>query len=146
MFQTAVKILNSTIGIRSNQKELLPFLPFGVEVESLLTDFQRIEQIPYSDSLDGYISVEDTEADLAYDIHENKMDFKGPFSRLQKEASDPRHTLWGNQGFLYRYALYLLEKKHDIYDINHQQKSQVSNPTSTSLFLALNLSDTSNPS
>ena len=118
MFQTAVKILKATIGIRSNQEELLPFLPFGVEVESLLTDFRRVEQISYKKGLDGYISVEDVEGDLTYKFHDNGVIFKGPFSRLQKEASDPRHTLWGNQGFLYRYALYLLEKKHNIYNFH----------------------------
>ena len=118
MFQTAVKILKATIGIQSNQEELLPFLPFGVEVESLLTDFRRVEQISYKKGLDGYISVEDVEGDLTYKFHDNGVIFKGPFSRLQKEASDPRHTLWGNQGFLYRYALYLLEKKHNIYNFH----------------------------
>ena len=118
MFQTAVKILNATVGIRANQEELLPFLPFGVEVESLLTDFRQVEQISYREGLDGYISVEDAERNLEYEFHDNGVNFKGPFSRLQKEASDPRHTLWGNQGFLYRYALYLLEKKHKIYNFH----------------------------
>ncbi|UCE42282.1 MAG: hypothetical protein JSV17_04745 [Candidatus Aminicenantes bacterium] len=118
MFQTAVRILKATIGIRSNQEELLLFLPFGVEVESLLTDFRRVEQIAYTEGLDGYISVEDAERNLTYECHDKGVIFKGPFSRLQKEASDPRHTLWGNQGFLYRYALYLLEKKHNIYNFH----------------------------
>ncbi|GAH37994.1 unnamed protein product, partial [marine sediment metagenome] len=35
-----------------------------------------------------------------------------------REASDLRFSLWGNQGFLYRYALYLLEKKHRIYNFH----------------------------
>ena len=118
MYQTAVKILEATIGIRSNREELLPILPSGVEVESLLTDFLRVEQISYAEGLDGYISVEDAEGDLAYEFQDNGVIFKGPFSRLQKEASDPRHTLWGNQGFLYRYSLYLLEKKHNIYNFH----------------------------
>jgi len=118
MFHTAVKILKATIGIRSNQEELLPFLPLKVEVESLLTDFRQVEQISYTEDLDGYISVEDSEEDLTYEFYDNRVIFKGPFSRLQKETSDPRHTLWGNQGFLYRYALYLLEKKHNIYNFH----------------------------
>jgi len=118
MFQTAVKILKATIGIQSNQEGLLPFLPFGVEVESLLTDFRRVEQISYTESLDGSISVEDAEEVPTFESHDTGVIFKGPFSRLQKEASDPRLTLWGNQGFLYRYALYLLEKKHSIYNFH----------------------------
>jgi hypothetical protein len=118
MFQTAVKILKATVGIRSNREELLPLLPLGVEVESLLTDFRQVEQISYTESLDGYISVEDAAEDLTYKFQNNGVIFNGPFSRLQKEASDPRHTLWGNQGFLYRYTLYLLEKKHNIYNFH----------------------------
>jgi hypothetical protein len=118
MFQTAVKILEATVGIRSNREELLPSLPYAVEVESLLTDFRRVEQISSGEGLDGYISVDDTEGDLTCEFHDTGVIFKGPFLRLQKEASDKRHTLWGNQGFLYRYTLYLLEKKHSIYNLH----------------------------
>jgi len=118
MFRTAVKILKTTIGIQSNKEKLLPFLPLGIEVESLLTDFLRVEKIFYRQGLDGYISIEDTDEDLTYNFHLNEVIFKGPFSRLQKEASDPRYTLWGNQGFLYRYALVLLEKKHSIHNFH----------------------------
>jgi len=118
MFQTAVKILKATIGIQSNVQEILPFLPFGVKLESLLTDFHRVEQISPSEGLNGYISIEDKGDNLAYEWRDDRVIFKGPFSRVQKEASDPRYTLWGNQGFLYRYALYLLEKKHNIYNFH----------------------------
>ena len=124
---TAVKILESTIGIQSNVKEMLPVLPFGAEVESLLTDFHSVEQISPDESLDGHISIEDGEGDLGYEWHKNNVKFKGSFSRLEKEASDSRYTLWGNQGFLYRYTLFLLEKKHAIYSFHacalHQEDS-----------------------
>jgi len=118
MFQTAVNILEATIGIQSNKEEILPVFPFEVEVESLLTDFRCVEKISHRNNLDGYISVEDTEGDSDYKIQDKGVIFKGPISRLQREASDRRYTLWGNQGFLYRYALYLLEKKHSIYNFH----------------------------
>lgn len=118
MFQTAVKILKSTIGIQSNVEEMLPLLPYGVKVESLLTDFHRVEQISPRESLNGYISIEDGGGDLAYEWHDDKVNLSGPFSQLQKEASDSRYTLWGNQGFLYRYTLFLLEKKHAIFNFH----------------------------
>jgi hypothetical protein len=118
MFQTAVKILKATIRIQSNVEEMLPLLPFGVKVESLLTDFSRVEQISPIAGLDGNISIEDAEGELTYEWHDDGVTFRGPFSRLQKEASDPRYTLWGNQGFLYRYTLYLLEKNHSIYNFH----------------------------
>lgn len=117
-FQTAVKILDATIGIRSDNEEVLPPYPPGIKVESLLTDFRRVEQIPFSTDLDGYISIQESENDPGYVFHRGNVIFNGPFSRLQKQASDPRYTLWGNQGFLYRYALYLLEKKHGIFNFH----------------------------
>jgi hypothetical protein len=118
MYQTAVKILKATIGIQTNAKELLPPIPFEVKLESLLTDFHRVEQIPPARGLDGTITVENNPSGPAYEWKKNKVIFRGPFSRLQKEASDPRYSLWGNQGFLYRYTLYLLEKKHKIYNLH----------------------------
>jgi hypothetical protein len=118
MFQTAAKILKATIGIRSNKEELLLHLPPRVAVESLLTDFRRVEQTSFKKGLDGYITVEDEEGDPTYEIHDTGVFFKGPYSRLQQQASDLRHTLWGNQGFLYRFTLYLLEKKHGIHNLH----------------------------
>lgn len=118
MFQTAVNILKATIGIRSNKEEILPVFPLKVAVESLLTDFRSVEEISCSNNLDGYITVEDAEGNLEYKLLDTGVIFRGPVSRLHEETSDRRYTLWGNQGFLYRYALYLLEKKHGIYNFH----------------------------
>jgi hypothetical protein len=97
---------------------MLPSFPFGVKLESLLTDFHSVERISPRDDLDGNISIQDERGDLAYEWHDDRVIFKGPFPRYQNQASDPRYTLWGNQGFLYRYALYLLEKKHNIFNFH----------------------------
>lgn len=118
MYQTAVNILEATIGIQSNKAEILPVFPLKLAVESLLTDFRSVEEISYSNHMDGYITVEDAEGNLYYKWQETGAVFRGPVSRLREEASDPRYTLWGNQGFLYRYALYLLEKKHGIHNFH----------------------------
>jgi len=88
--RTAVKILKAKVGIESTAEEILPSFPLKIEVKSLLTDFMDVEQIPYSENLDGYISIHESD-----DI-----------------------SLWGNQGFLYRYSLFLLEKKHRIYNLH----------------------------
>lgn len=114
LIKKAVKILETTIGLASNREELLPQLPFPLEVKSLLTDFKEVIEIPDSDHLDGYVTVEDTGGEPQYNKDGDKFRFKGPFLRLAREASDLRYSLWGNQGFLYRFALYLLEKKHKI--------------------------------
>jgi hypothetical protein len=43
---------------------------------------------------------------------------EGPLSTLGRGASDPRFSLWGNLGFLYRFVHFLLEKKHRIYNLH----------------------------
>jgi len=52
---------------------------------------------------------------------------RGPFNKLTKEASDLRFTLWGNQGLLFRYLLFLLETEHQIFSIHGCALHQVEN-------------------
>jgi len=119
MFKTGLKILEAKVGIESNRRSLLPQFPLKIEVKSLLTDFERVEEIPYSAKLDGHISIEDeARPESYYDFSAEKAIFKGPILKLAKEASDLRFSLWGNQGFLYRYILFLLEKNHRIYNLH----------------------------
>lgn len=118
MYKTAVKILKARIGIESNTEELLPSFPLKTEVKSLLTDFRDVKQIPYSENLDGHISIEDSGSELLFELTGKRAKFQGPFLKLTKEASDLRFSLWGNQGFLYRFSLYILEKKHEIFNLH----------------------------
>jgi hypothetical protein len=118
VYKTAVKILKARIGIESNTEELLPSFPLKTEVKSLLTDFREVKQIPYSENLDGHISIEDSGSELSFELIGERATFHGPFLKLSQEASDLRFSLWGNQGFLYRFSLYLLEKKHEIFNLH----------------------------
>lgn len=130
MYRTGIKILEALIGIQSNREELLPSFPLKTEVKSLLTDFKEVESISYSPNLDGNISVEESAEEPIFELSGEMAKFKGPFLKLTKEASDLRFSLWGNQGFLYRYALFLLEKKHRIYNLHacalyHEEKNHL---------------------
>jgi hypothetical protein len=118
VFKAGIKILEVKIGIESNREELLFHFPLKTEVKSLLTDFKDVESIPYSADLDGYISVKESMEEPSFEFSGEKARFRGPFLKLTREASDLRFSLWGNQGFLYRYALYLLERKHRIYSFH----------------------------
>ncbi len=117
-YKQALKISSATIGISSNNPELLLQLPQKIEIKSLLTDFNAVEEIPFSENLDGYIEVEDSETPLKYMQKNCIFKIKGPLSKLHQRASDLRYSLWGNQGLLYRFTLYLLEKKHRIYNLH----------------------------
>jgi hypothetical protein len=129
VYKAGIKILEVKIGIESNREELLFQFPLKTEVKSLLTDFKDVESIPYSADLDGYISVEESMEDPSFEFSGEKARFRGPFLKLTREASDLRFSLWGNQGFLYRYALYLLERKHRIYNFHacalYQEKEEL---------------------
>jgi hypothetical protein len=118
MSRIALRILEATVGIDTNNDTLLPRLPFGIEVKSPLTDFHRVEQVPYSDNCDGYIHIQDSADEPHYEWRGRNFVFTGPFEELSRNASDARFSFWGNQGFLYRYALYLLEKYHKIYNLH----------------------------
>jgi hypothetical protein len=119
MYETGLQILKATVGIRSNARDLLPKFPLQVEVESLLTDFQGMTERPYSPRLDGQIVLENRPSAAAFFERSNrKALFRGPLRKLEAQASDLRYSLWGNQGFLYRFILYLLEERHQIFSLH----------------------------
>ncbi len=119
LFKTAVRILEATVAISTNRKALLPLLPPPLEVKSLLTDFKDIVAIPHSTSADGRILVmENSRVKPQLSLIGTRAVFQGPWSDLSARASDLRFSLWGNQGFLYRFVLYLLELKHRIYSLH----------------------------
>ena len=114
-----VRILEATVALTANRESLLPVLPPPLEVHSLHTDFREVGRIPYSSRADGSVSVmEDPAAPARYRISGTRAFWTGPLTDLSRRASDPRFSLWGNLGFLYRFALFLLEKKHRIYNLH----------------------------
>jgi hypothetical protein len=128
MHQKAIKILEARVGIETNEKDLLPQLPQKIEVKSLLTDFNDVQEIPYSSDLDGYISVKEEKIQKALiEFSGENLKLRGPFIGLTKEASDLRFTLWGNQGLLFRYILFLLESKHQVFSLHGCALHQVQN-------------------
>ena len=119
MVQTGVQILKATVGIRSNSRDLLPKFPLLIEVKSLLTDFRDMIEIPYSAKLDGQIVLEDKPSAAAFFERSNRRAlFRGPLRKFEAQASDLRYSFWGNLGFLYRFILYLLEERHQIYSLH----------------------------
>ncbi len=119
MYRQAVRVLKATIAIISNRESLLLSFPLPLEVTSLLTDFKEVTNIPYPSDPDGRISIREMPAvKPSIRISGERAVFCGPFISLTKQASDLRYSLWGNQGFLCRFALYLLEKNHQVYSLH----------------------------
>ena len=119
MFQKGIKILEARAGIETNERALLPQLPLKTEVQSLLTDFNDVQEITFSSDLDGYVSIiEEQTQEASIEFSADNFRLRGPFIKLTKEASDMRFSLWGNQGLLFRYLLFLLETRHQIFSIH----------------------------
>ncbi len=119
MFQKGLRILEARVGIETNEKILLPQFPLKIEVPSLLTDFNDVQEIPYSSDLDGYVSVkEEHTQEASIEFSAENLRLRGPFIKFTKEAHDTRFSLWGNQGLLFRYLLFLLETRHQIFSIH----------------------------
>lgn len=118
-FRRGVRILEATIALTANRESLLPVLPPPLEVHSLHTDFREVEPVPYSSSADGKISlIEAASLPPRCRISGTRVTWEGPLTALSRRAFDPRFSLWGNLGFLYRFAQFLLEKHHRIYNMH----------------------------
>ena len=113
-----VRILKATVRLVSNRLEVLPSFPLKIEVPSLLTDFRDVVEVPSSRPADGEILIEDRTGRPSAKIFGRRARFGGPFRRLARDASDVRFGFWGNQGFLYRFALRLLEERHGIFSFH----------------------------
>jgi hypothetical protein len=118
-YQKGVQILEATVGVEANRRALFPRFPLKIEVPSLLTDFRDMVEIPFGRELDGCLVLENTPSNRTeYSCSGRKAVFRGPLLKLEKNASDIRYSLWGNQGFLYRFILYLLEWRHAIFSFH----------------------------
>ncbi|MDH7511624.1 MAG: hypothetical protein QHH14_01610 [Clostridiales bacterium] len=119
MHRQGLRVLKAEVGVVSNEKSLLLSFPLPLEVKSLLTDFKEIKNIPYPSNPDGRISIYEVPgAKPSCRISGQRAFFRGPFVSLTRRASDLRYSLWGNQGFFYRFALYLLERNHQVYSLH----------------------------
>jgi len=118
-YRMGVQILETTVGLESNSRALLPRFPPPIEVPSLLTDFRDVREIPDPVRPDGRIVLARTRSGRAeYSLSGRKAIFRGPLLDLERKTSDIRFSLWGNQGFLYRFVLHLLESRHGIFSFH----------------------------
>lgn len=119
LFRRGIRIIEATVALTANRESLLPVLPPPLEVQSLHTDFFEVECVPYSAKADGRIWLrDDASKTLRYRLSGTRAVWEGPLTRLGRQASDPRYSLWGNLGFLYRFAIFLLERKHRIFSLH----------------------------
>jgi len=137
MYKRAVKIVESKIGIVSNNEKLVTESRYfeGQVMESLLTNIHSIEPIPYTNDLDAYfIVIDDSNVQPQVKVTEKVLLAIGDFSRYEKECSDNRYSLFGNLGLFFKYLLVTLERYHHIYSFH---ASSMFSPSRNTLLLVV---------
>jgi hypothetical protein len=90
-----------------------------VHIQSLLTDFHKVKDIPFDDTLDAYVYVLDLPSiPPAIYVTERGIWTAGDYADLDDRVADRRYTLFGNMGLLFRYGLATLERYHGIYSLH----------------------------
>ncbi len=137
MYKRAVKIVEATIGIISNNEKLI-YEPRHFEeqvMESLLTDIHSIEPIPFSNVLDAYfVVIDDPQIQPEVKVTEKVLTATGDFTRYEKECSDNRYSLFGNLGLFFKFLLVTLERYHNIYSFH---ASSMFSPSRDTLLLVV---------
>lgn len=118
MHRRGIQICLARMGLVSNQKELITKPEYFSDqiLQSLLTDYHRIDEIPWREDLDTQITVIDVPGlQPSMSIGRDQVLAVGDWSRLEATVHDRRYTLFGNMGFLYRYVIRVLEEHHQVF-------------------------------
>ena len=122
LYTRAIKVVTAKFGLVSNRRELI-FNPEFFEnrelIQCLLTDIYRIDDIPFTEELDAYVYIYDTE-DVAPTvvITDREVRVVGNISQADAQMLDRRYSLFGNLGLFFRYSLATLERYHDIFSFH----------------------------
>lgn len=120
----AIRIMGAGFGLVSNNEQLIhaPENFKDSRVESLLTAFHFIDEIPYSEA-DGQLDAHLYALDVPTDdpivrAFEDEVWAIGDFASLESEVSDRRYTLFSNMGLFFRFALATLERHHGVFSLH----------------------------
>jgi len=120
----AIRIVHARLGLVSNNRELLTRSEYFTDrvPQSLLTDYHRIDDVPWDggpSSVDAEIRIVDTPGlTPAIAIELDRVLAVGDWTALETANSDRRYSLFGNLGFVFRYAIHALERYHDTWSFH----------------------------
>jgi len=115
-FRRGVRVCGATIGLASNNNSLITDAQYfqSMILQSLLTDFWRLEDAPYDADVDAEFWVKDTPG-LALSLRKEddirRLILEGDFSQAEATCSDRRYSLFGNLGLFFKYVLAVLERR-----------------------------------
>ena len=132
----AVRLLDATIGIHSNNGELIRDTRYFESkcVESLRTNVYGYEEVPFETVNADFYVIDEPQIKPFISIEENVCRASGDFTAWEKECSDIRYSLFGNLGLFFRYSLSVLERYHGIYSFH---ASSIFIPNSNTLLLII---------
>ncbi len=121
VFRRGIKICEARMGLVSNNKDLVTRAEYFSDrvMQSLLTDYHQVEEIPWAEDLDAQMDVVDVPgAAPEITLGRHRALAVGDWTALEATVLDRRYTLFGNLGFLFRYAIRVLEDRHRIWSFH----------------------------
>jgi hypothetical protein len=124
LHRRAIRILHARLGLVSNDRALLTRSEYFTDrvPQSLLTDYHRIEDLPWDGAaagVDAEIRIIDTpDLEPALTLEPDRVLAVGDWTALEAANSDRRYSLFGNLGFVFRYAIHVLERHHDTWSFH----------------------------
>jgi hypothetical protein len=123
LHRRAIQIVRARLGLVSNNGPLLHRSEYFCDrvMQSLLTDYHRVDDVPWEtpEAVDAELLVLDLPGVApAITLSPDRVLAAGDWSASEAAASDRRYTLFGNLGFLFRYAIFALEHYHGIWSFH----------------------------
>jgi hypothetical protein len=124
LHRRAVRIVHARLGLVSNNRELLTRSEYFTDrvPQSLLTDYHRVDEVAWDGraaDVDAEVRIIDAPGfDPALALEPDRALAVGDWTALEAANSDRRYSLFGNLGFLFRYAIHVLERHHDTWSFH----------------------------
>jgi hypothetical protein len=123
LHRRAIQIVHARLGLVSNNGPLIHRAEYFRDrvPQSLLTDYHRVADVPWDERhpVDARIDVVDAAgAEPAITLGLDRVLAVGDWTAAEAAASDRRYSLFGNLGFLFRYAIHALERYHDTWSFH----------------------------
>jgi hypothetical protein len=124
LHRRAIRIVHARLGLVSNNRELITRSEYFTDrvPQSLLTDYHRVDDLPWDGGpaeVDAEIRIIDTPGLApAIALEPERVLAVGDWTALEAANSDRRYSLFGNLGFVFRYAIHALERHHDTWSFH----------------------------
>jgi hypothetical protein len=124
LHRRAIQIVHARLGLVSNDRDLITRSEYFTDrvPQSLLTDYHRVEDVPWDGTpagVDAEIRIIDAPGlASAIALEPDRVLAVGDWTALEAGNSDRRYSLFGNLGFVFRYAIHALERHHDTWSFH----------------------------